>query len=230
MLAQYFGLGALALGMANAWTFPDCEPDNCYRALIDARFTAEVGPFCKGYLDGSIKTVATDFSNCDAQAASSACSCVYYTMTHTSEASTTSTTYPATTTPSSSTYATTTPSSSVYPTTTPSTSTPYPTYTTKATSTMYTTSTYTITSCAASVTDCPVGKVTTTVCPVSTPTVYPTTIVPVTTYPATSVGTVTVPTKTSSTSLALQVTAAAGRVERGIELAVAAGALALAVL
>jgi hypothetical protein len=103
-------LGALALGAANAldlrWTYPNCDTTNCYNELVDARFYAEAETFCPEFLAGTTtaaSAIPTDFSNCqgDVSAVSSACSCITYTMTHTTGSSTapptTTTTTPPTT-------------------------------------------------------------------------------------------------------------------------------------
>ncbi|TVY15285.1 hypothetical protein LARI1_G006251 [Lachnellula arida] len=102
MYSVYLGLGALALSSVNAWTYPDCEMDNCYRNLIDARFTLEAGPFCLDFISGTTTAAAaipTDFNNCagDIAAVSSACSCIAYTLTH--ESSPTKTPCTTSTTP-----------------------------------------------------------------------------------------------------------------------------------
>ncbi|KAH9204833.1 hypothetical protein DL95DRAFT_277320, partial [Leptodontidium sp. 2 PMI_412] len=68
MRTTYMSLGALALTSVNAWSYPDCEPDNCYRNMVDSRFTETVAPFCFGYLDGSITDVPADYQNCDGDA------------------------------------------------------------------------------------------------------------------------------------------------------------------
>ncbi|KOS21843.1 hypothetical protein ESCO_001821 [Escovopsis weberi] len=73
-----FVVGALAAGMANAWSYPDCEPDNCYRNAIDQRFSALAPAACFQWLAGTTtadSAVPTDFNNCNAQEFSSACSC-----------------------------------------------------------------------------------------------------------------------------------------------------------
>ncbi|KAK1586088.1 uncharacterized protein LY79DRAFT_670534 [Colletotrichum navitas] len=108
MRGLYIGLGAVALVSVNANQYPNCEHDNCYNNLIDDRFKNEANVFCVDFLDGTttaLSAIPTDFANCDSiKAASSACSCVTYTLTHTVPVTTstpsfwiTSTTAPSTT-------------------------------------------------------------------------------------------------------------------------------------
>lgn len=75
------------MASANAWTYPDCERDGCYRNLIDRRY-ADVAPaFCLEWNSGlttAVSAIPSCFRNCrDVAAVSSACSCVAYTATHT---------------------------------------------------------------------------------------------------------------------------------------------------
>ncbi len=207
-------MGALAVG-ANAWSYPDCEPDNCYRELSDTRFESEAPAFCYGFLAGTTTAAAaipTDFGNCggDVAAVSSACSCITYSHSTTSSKA-----------PVSSTKSTTTPASSSASSAAPLT-----------TSTIYTTKIYTVTSCAPTVTNCP-GKpyvtteivaLYTTVCPVST--------LKSTTTPPPPPKTTPAPTGTlppAKTTGSLPVTAAAGKFAGGLELAAAAAAGVVAV-
>jgi len=242
-MKSFIVLGAVA-GLASAWTYPQCEPDNCYRNVIDARFAAAITPFCNTYLAPSATATAvpTDYANCGSPAElSSACSCVTY-VSSSSAAAPTSTSYPTTTSSSYPTYPTSSAeSTSTYaPTNTP---TYAPTYTT---STVYVTTVKTITSCSSTVKNCPATAASTylvtetlssytTVCPV-TPTYPVSTYVPPPTYVPTSIGTVTKSvgttygTKTTSSGL-LQVTNAAGRINAGFEMVgVAAGLVAAAFL
>jgi hypothetical protein len=229
MRAATIFAGALALGSAHAWTYPDCELDNCYRNMVDERFKGVSGPLCVKYLAASATAAAavpTEFSNCagDYKAVSSACSCITYSM------STTSTSAPKTSSTSTTSTTSTTSSSKVYSSSSAESSSKPTKYTT---STVYTTKVYTVTSCKPEVTDCPSKPhvttetiaVSTTVCPVTEES--STTVKPTTTTKPTTVGTVTVP-ATKTTSSALVVTAAAGRV--GFELAAAGAALVAALL
>ncbi|KHN94749.1 uncharacterized protein MAM_07345 [Metarhizium album ARSEF 1941] len=177
-------VGALA-AYAAAHTYPNCEHDNCYRALIKDGLQDKARNFCSGWLAGTTtldSAIPTDFNNCNnVKAASSACSCVTYNPSQTAGPSITSTPAliseePSTTTP-------TTTESEQPPTTIPTTQAPATTTpatshaTTKwTTSTVCTTKTYTITSCPTEVTKCPAGHTTvitetipiyTTVCPVT---------------------------------------------------------------
>ncbi|KAK3391152.1 hypothetical protein B0H63DRAFT_467373 [Podospora didyma] len=105
------------------------------------------------------------------------------------------------------------------------------------TSTILSTTTYTVTKCPVTVTNCPAHSTTvtteiitigTTVCPVSVP-VSST----LTKYSSlySSVGTVTAPPKTSSTSTSsVPVTAGAGRIAHGVEMAAAAAGIFAALL
>ncbi|KAH8895486.1 hypothetical protein GQ53DRAFT_52325 [Thozetella sp. PMI_491] len=79
LLAQLAAAGAVE----KRWTYPDCEPDNCYRNLIDDRFKDEAKAFCPQFLAGTTtapSAIPTDFNNCDGNiaAVSSACSCITY--------------------------------------------------------------------------------------------------------------------------------------------------------
>jgi hypothetical protein len=220
MRSAILSLGALALQVA-AWEYPYCEPDGCYRNLIDERFAAEANTFCPKFLSGTTTAAAaipTAFDNCagDVKAVSSACSCVTYTLT-TSTSSAVSTTAPV----SSTTSCPETTSTSV------SSKAPH-SYTT---STVYTTKVYTVTSCKPDVTDCPskphvtteTSILYTTVCPVTEETYAPTTM------STKSYGT-SAPASKTTTSKALQVTAAAGKVASGFGAAAAAGVFAAAAL
>jgi len=167
---------ALAAG-ASAWTGPgECEPDNCYRNMIDDRFKAEVPAFCHEYLVGTTtaaSAIPTYLNNCagDVEAVSSACSCIDYTPPPTTT-SVPPTSTPYETTPTTTPYETTTPEyTPTYPaSSSPSSSYPiystggytpsssYPVYTPSyTTSTIYSTYASTITSCAPEVEYCP-GK------------------------------------------------------------------------
>ncbi|KAL2164778.1 hypothetical protein VTH06DRAFT_73 [Thermothelomyces fergusii] len=96
-------LGVLAVGLARAHKYPDCDPDNCYRNLIDERF-AELGvSFCFEFLAGTTtapSAIPTDFVNCEGNvnAVSSACSCITYTATATATSTFTITETPETST------------------------------------------------------------------------------------------------------------------------------------
>ena len=76
------------LASANAWTYPDCERDSCYRNLIDRRYADGAPAFCLDWNSGlntAVSVVPSRFRNCpDIAAVSSACSCVAYTATHAS--------------------------------------------------------------------------------------------------------------------------------------------------
>ncbi|KAG6218335.1 hypothetical protein E4U50_001308 [Claviceps purpurea] len=89
-------LGAFAASSA-AWKYPDCDSDNCFRALSKDGLKKEAESFCFSWLSG-IKTepasIPADFQNCDVKAASSACSCITYTATHTTGVATTTTEAP----------------------------------------------------------------------------------------------------------------------------------------
>lgn len=55
MRGLYFGASALAFtGVANAsmrrWTYPDCEQDNCYRAMINPNYPGLAPSFCLEFL------------------------------------------------------------------------------------------------------------------------------------------------------------------------------------
>lgn len=260
MRGVYLSLAAV-VGSASAWQYPSCvgipeshprwrqkleelrrltrdqEPDNCYRELVDPRFTAEANTFCPQYLAGTTtapSAIPTDFSNCGTgadgvSALSSACSCVTYSLS------------------SSSSTPTSTSASAPLSTTSPSSHSPPPTskyskppkYTT---STIYTTTVYTVTSCAPTVTNCP-GKghvttetiaVTTTVCPVTeSESAAPSSVSVESTTPCptltTSIGTAAPPPSKTSSSAQLVVTAAAGRVVFDV-VAAAAGVVAVALL
>jgi hypothetical protein len=172
------------------------DPDNCYRNLQDPRFANEVNGFCVSLIATTAtaaSAVPSDFANCDLKGASSACSCIVYTLTH--GASATPTSIAVSTTPSSSIADPATSGSSsaaatlkdtAVMTATTSGSMSGTTLSTSSiamtTSTVYATKIYTVTSCAPTVTDCPAktGKLTTeiislytTVCPVAASPVYP---------------------------------------------------------
>ncbi|TQW01641.1 hypothetical protein IF2G_10838 [Cordyceps javanica] len=70
-----------------AWTYPDCEPDGCYRNLIDPRYSAEAPAFCLKWISGTVmdlSAIPPHFRDCPGVTAlSSACFCVAYTATHT---------------------------------------------------------------------------------------------------------------------------------------------------
>ncbi|KAJ0161742.1 hypothetical protein CTA2_5667, partial [Colletotrichum tanaceti] len=95
MRGSYTGLAAMALASVNARKYPFCEPDGCYRNLIDQRFEQEAKGFCVDFLHGTTVTAAaaipTHFNNCqgDVKAVSSACSCITYGLTSTVPATTT---------------------------------------------------------------------------------------------------------------------------------------------
>ncbi|KAL2267113.1 hypothetical protein VTJ83DRAFT_4390 [Remersonia thermophila] len=94
MRTALFSLGALAVGLATANEYPDCELDNCYRNLVDERFAAEAVAWCPQFLAGTTTAPAaipTNFGNCDSnvQAVSSACSCITYSNPATTEVPTT---------------------------------------------------------------------------------------------------------------------------------------------
>ncbi|KAH8900265.1 hypothetical protein GQ53DRAFT_758358 [Thozetella sp. PMI_491] len=250
------GLTALSVaalaGLTSAWSYPDCEPDNCYREMTDSRFYEEAVAFCPGYLAGKTSVIPSDFENCDSDASkvSSACSCITYSATTstssvaTSTPATTTTSVVVTTTPASSSPATSTatsaPVSSPPPTSTGVSSkteghSSYPHSTKMTTSTITSTHTYTITSCKPEVTNCPGNKdhpyttvettVYTTVCPVTeTPTQNGTWVPPP--GSKTTVGTVTTG-KTTTTSTPTSVVHA-GAAQNGVGLAaVAAGLVAM---
>ncbi|KAI8293806.1 hypothetical protein K4K59_005472 [Colletotrichum sp. SAR11_240] len=95
MRGLYMGLGAMALASVNAWEYPFCEHDGCYRNLIDQRFEEEAKTFCVDFLHGTTtapSAIPTDFNNCggDIKAVSSACSCITYSITNTVPATTSS--------------------------------------------------------------------------------------------------------------------------------------------
>jgi hypothetical protein len=189
MRTSVLSLGALALGLASAHEYPNCESDNCYRNLVDERFAEEAVAFCPEFLAGTTtaaSAIPTNFNNCDGnvKAVSSACSCITYTASAT--ATPTSSEVPETTTSAEEPETTTTEAPETITTEVPETTTTTDddddeectsTSTTKwTTSTITTTTTRTITSCSAEVTDCPGGGtptvtteviVTTTVCPVT---------------------------------------------------------------
>ncbi|POR37700.1 Uncharacterized protein TPAR_02103 [Tolypocladium paradoxum] len=185
-----FVFGAIAASVASAWEYPDCEPDNCYRNLIDPRFKDEAPKFCFDFLSGTTtapSAIPTDFNNCggNVKRVSSACSCITYTATHTTGVSTTTKptetptkpTETPTTKPTQT--PTTKPTGTQTPTTNPTGTSTKPTETTTSwtTSTVCTTTTRTITKCPPNVTSCPGGghttvvtetiPVSTTVCPVT---------------------------------------------------------------
>ncbi|KAI8241455.1 hypothetical protein K4K55_012291, partial [Colletotrichum sp. SAR 10_96] len=155
MRGIYMGLGAMALASVNAWEYPFCEHDGCYRNLIDQRFEEEAKTFCVDFLHGTTtapSAIPTDFNNCggDIKAVSSASKPVYTPSTSTDCESSTevsSTKGHSTKSHHSHTVPTYTP-----PTTTPwanTTSKPHHTKTTDklTTSTIYTTHVETITKC-----------------------------------------------------------------------------------
>ncbi|KAJ4300127.1 hypothetical protein N0V88_002796 [Collariella sp. IMI 366227] len=189
MRAFTLSLGALALGLASAHEYPNCEPDNCYREMVDPRFADEAIAFCPKFLSGTTTAadaIPTNFENCEGsiKAVSSACSCITYTAgtteppaTSTSESEVESSTEaPATTTtppPKTTSEASETETEAETETEEPEQT---KTSTTRwTTSTITTTTTRTITSCPPSVTACPSHGttvtteviVTTTVCPVT---------------------------------------------------------------
>ncbi|KAK3905648.1 putative cell wall protein sed1 protein [Staphylotrichum tortipilum] len=247
MRTSVLSLGALALGLASAHEYPNCESDNCFRNLVDERFAAQAVAWCPEFLSGTTTAsgaIPTEFSNCDGnvQAVSSACSCITYTASATAT---------PTATPSSSSTSVEETSSEAPGTTTatteaPATSTEEPetsdceteteepessTSTTKwTTSTITTSTTKTITQCPASVTACP-GRsttfttvevvVTTTVCPVTEePSAIPTITPPVLVPSSSAFGTVTVKPPTTGgpkPTSSIPVTAGAGRAVRGVE-------------
>jgi hypothetical protein len=218
--------------------------------MTDPRFYEEAVSFCPTFLASSGVDIPSDFGNCngDVMAVSSACSCITYTATVSSSTSTstsTSTTAAYTTTTVSSSYPTMTPTTypTTYPTTTypvvpTTTPAPYVTYPGSSavpytTSTVYSTTVYTTTSCAAYVTDCPVGpyvttevvSLYTTVCPVSV------TAAAAPTYPVygntTLVSAAGTGVKPAATTTPLTIgTNAAGRVGAGGLLAAAAALVA----
>ncbi|KAJ2982774.1 hypothetical protein NQ176_g1165 [Zarea fungicola] len=52
---------------AYAWTYPDCEPDGCYRNLIDPRYTGQAPAFCIDWISGTITdagAIPTQYHNC----------------------------------------------------------------------------------------------------------------------------------------------------------------------
>lgn len=64
-----------------AWKYPNCEHDNCYRALIKEALQDEAKSFCFDWLTRTMTTTSSipaEFNNCDAKSASSACSCITY--------------------------------------------------------------------------------------------------------------------------------------------------------
>ncbi|KAL2189973.1 hypothetical protein L209DRAFT_148386 [Thermothelomyces heterothallicus CBS 203.75] len=182
MRAFALSLGALAIGLASAHEYPNCEADGCYRNLIDERFAEKAVSFCPEFLAGTTtaaSAIPTDFANCegDVKAVSSACSCITYTATATATSSTTEVSETSTTEvpPESSTTEAPETSSTEAPETS-STETPETSTTKWTTSTITTTATRTITSCPPPVTKCP-GNGTTTV---TTETIVTTTVCPVT--------------------------------------------------
>ncbi|VBB84650.1 Putative protein of unknown function [Podospora comata] len=93
MRVSTLSLGALAVGLGAATEWPDCHENNCYRNLIDANYAAEASAFCPGFIAGTTTAataIPTNFYNCDGsvQSVSSVCSCIVYTMTHTSATAT----------------------------------------------------------------------------------------------------------------------------------------------
>ncbi|GAB1319199.1 hypothetical protein MFIFM68171_09409 [Madurella fahalii] len=243
MRAAVLSLGALALGLATAHEYPYCEKDNCYRNMIDERFADQIEAWCPEFLSGTTtapSAIHTALDNCDGnvRAVSSACSCITYWASTTTEAPTSSTSSsgvestteaPETTTSASESSSTATSTTTEddedddctetdYPTSTPTSTTKW------TTSTITTSTTKTITKCPPTVTSCPAGSTTVTteiittvtVCPVTeTPTLLPTTSVP----PTSSFGTVTRPPTTGgpNPTTSVPVTAGAGRVVRGVE-------------
>ncbi|CEJ89890.1 hypothetical protein VHEMI05707 [[Torrubiella] hemipterigena] len=192
-----FAAVALLAATVAANKYPDCEPDNCHRNLVDDRFKDQAPAICKQWLAGTTtaaSAIPTQFNNCPSvQEFSSACSCVTYTATHTSGTPSSSVPPSSSATPSSSVV----PSSSIPPVSSstkgpvssssavPST-TSCPTTVSTETSkpvTQWTTSTicsyvtHTVTECPSTVPNCPVKHtttsvetipITTTVCPVTT--------------------------------------------------------------
>ncbi|KAK4103424.1 hypothetical protein N658DRAFT_394430, partial [Parathielavia hyrcaniae] len=68
MRASTLSLAAVALGLASAHEYPDCESDNCYRNLIDERFKEDAVSFCFEFLDGTTtapSAIPTQFNNCE---------------------------------------------------------------------------------------------------------------------------------------------------------------------
>lgn len=206
MRTSVLSLGALALGLVSANEYPNCEPDNCYREMVDPRFAEEAASFCPEFLAGTTTAataIPTNFENCElnVSAVSSACSCITYSAS-TTEAPATSTEVPETSTeepepstteePETSTTeepeTTTTEEPETTTTEAPESSTTEEpesssssgsSSTTKwTTSTITTTTTRTITSCPPSVTACPSGHHT-----VTTETIITTTVCPVTEEP-----------------------------------------------
>jgi hypothetical protein len=78
-------IAAMAATCTYAWTYPDCEHDNCYRNLADPRYAGEVDAFCIEWISGTttdVGAIPTQYRNCpNAAPLSSACSCIAYTAT-----------------------------------------------------------------------------------------------------------------------------------------------------
>ncbi|KAJ3496893.1 hypothetical protein NLG97_g2318 [Lecanicillium saksenae] len=78
-------IAGIAATCSDAWTYPDCEHDNCYRNLVDPRYAGEVGAFCIDWISGTTTdagAIPTQYQNCpDTAPLSSACSCIAYTAT-----------------------------------------------------------------------------------------------------------------------------------------------------
>lgn len=216
-------MASIALGLASANTYPNCEPDNCFRNLVDTRFENHVVPFCYKFLSSHVTdeyAIPEDYNNCagDVKAVSSACSCITY--SHSTTSSVPHTYYP--------------------PTTTSYIKTPYhipahPTAYPLTTSTIYATKVYTVVGCPHYVKDCPAGHhvttetyvLSTTICPVATP------VVSVPVYHNTTLNVYTPYTpgvKTTATASAplVQYTSGAGRLLSAEGVIAAAGVAAIA--
>jgi len=176
MKATILSLGALAVG-ASAWTYPDCEPDNCYREMTDPRFYGEAVSFCPGYLAGATADIPSDFENCggDSTKVSSACSCITYSASTTTTPSTyapssTEPVYPTTTSSYPPVYPTTSSQPSVYLYPTPSEKTAYPTYAPPGytISVVYSTTCYTVSTAGPKYVTTVTYPAYTTLCPVQT--------------------------------------------------------------
>lgn len=192
MHSTVFTLAAV-VGLASAWTYPNCEPDNCYNEMVDTRFHAEAVAFCPEFLASTVtaaSAIPTDFSNCgnDVMAVSSACSCITYTADLTKTPSATPTPPPPSTTSTSSIYSTTTESSTSA--TSAAASSTYPTSAAASSSVSSASSTYPASSY-------PASSSTTAAASTYPASSYPVTTYPVTTYPV-SVGTTSVPMTTST--------------------------------
>lgn len=215
------------------------EKDNCYRNMIDERFADQIEAWCPEFLSGTTtapSAIHTALDNCDGsiQAVSSACSCITYWASTTTEAPTSTSTseVESTTTDAPETTSTSESSSSATSTTTeddedddcPETDYPTstPTSTTKwTTSTITTSTTKTITKCPPVVTDCPAESTIVTTEVITTVTVCPVTETDTPTLPpvTSSFGTITrLPTTGGPRpTTSVPVTAGAGRVVRGVE-------------